>query len=83
MKGLLREMDGILADAREADKKPLHWTLMQDDWLAIGREFRRNRMLVEDPTTVGTNTYRGIPVHFGTIGGKRVVLHSQGDPVPD
>ena len=62
MRETLSAMDHLLESATEQGREPQHWIMRKDDWLEIGEALRAN--LINDPTTVGSNTYRGVPVHF-------------------
>lgn len=64
-------MDGLLAAAAESAREPLHWIMPQSDWLAIRECFQQE--LLADPTVVGANTYKGVPVHFGSVTDNQLV----------
>jgi hypothetical protein len=58
----LEAMDRILADAAESGREPVHLTVPRNDWLSLKANLAAN--LVPDPEAFGTNTYKGVPVHF-------------------
>lgn len=78
---ILDHMDLLLAKAAEQGREPLHLVLRQNDWIEIGHRFRQD--LLPDPSAVGANTYKGVPIHFAALGNEAIVglVDRNGQPV--
>ena len=59
---LLSAMDNLLTSAAEEGREPKYWVMPLNNWKVIGDFLGKN--MISDPTTVGTSTYRDVPVHF-------------------
>lgn len=67
---ILNTLDNLLLYARDAGREPVHFTIHRDDWLSLKNNLAAN--LVPDPSDFGTNTYKGVPVHFHAGGNNHV-----------
>ncbi len=68
---ILEHMDRLLMKVQEQGREAQHWVIRQRDWLEIGERFRNG--LIADPTSVGSNTYMGVPVHFSHLNDGEIV----------
>lgn len=75
------EMDALLKHVLSQGREPLHFVIRKDDWRYVNRQILADRLanrlvsgLLNTPLNkfairalkvIGTDTYRGVPVHFG------------------
>jgi hypothetical protein len=77
---ILGRLDNLLRQVAGAGREPVHLAIEREAWLSL--KVKLDADLLPEPAAFGTNTYKGVPVHFNIGADRRIyVMDTTGERI--